>query len=185
MSLESRFWAKVATSTDGCWLWTAARQRNGYGKIGAGTHDAGTLLAHRVAWELVNGPIPNGLCVLHRCDNPPCVRPDHLFVGTIKNNAQDMARKGRGVLQQHPERAARGTRNGAHTRPEKVLRGQRVGTSKLTWAEVERMRDEHRAGVRIADLARAFGVSWSNVKWIVTGKHWNGSEHSTGGLALA
>src|SRR5215831_69343 len=171
LSLEVRFWPKVQKS-DGCWLWTAAKQRTGYGKISAGGAGAGLLLAHRVAWELANGPIPPGLCVLHHCDNPPCVNPIHLWLGTIKDNGLDMSRKGRGVLQKHPERAARGKQNGAYTHPEKVLRGERVGRSKLTAEQVKEIRSKYSDGVRIAQLAREFGVCWSNVKWIVSGVHW-------------
>ena len=170
-SLEARFWPKVQKSAD-CWLWTAATHRNGYGKIGAGRQGDGTLLAHRVAWELTYGPISDGLWVLHHCDNPPCVRPDHLFLGTVKTNGQDMSAKGRGHLQKHPELAPRGPRNGAHTHPERVLRGEATGNAKLTAARVQEIRAGYAAGKRIAELARGYGVSWSNVKFIVSGQHW-------------
>lgn len=82
------FWLKV-TKTDTCWLWTGRRDKNGYGKVGA-------ALSHRVFWELHNGHIPDGLYVLHHCDNPPCIRPTHLFLGTQADNVRDMAAKGRG-----------------------------------------------------------------------------------------
>lgn len=73
-----------------CWIWTGARMRYGYFQYGKKL-----IGAHRVAWELRNGPIPDGLYVLHRCDNPPCVRPDHLFLGTAADNTADMVAKGR------------------------------------------------------------------------------------------
>jgi hypothetical protein len=98
-SLEQRFWPKVSR-TGSCWLWTANRTRGRdgskrYGLIGAGRRGEGTLYAHRVSWEIHNGPVPEGLKVLHTCDNPQCVRPDHLFLGTQADNIADMLAKGR------------------------------------------------------------------------------------------
>ena len=82
---------------DACWMWTGALAGRGYGKL----RDVGVrrlLYAHRVSWEVTNGPVPDGFCVLHQCDNPACVNPSHLWVGTKKDNTQDMVRKGRGVF---------------------------------------------------------------------------------------
>jgi hypothetical protein len=77
-----------------CWLWTGAASGNGYGEF----HDRGhTLCAHRVAWELANGPIPAGMVIRHKCDNKLCVRPDHLEVGTQADNQRDKAVRRRGV----------------------------------------------------------------------------------------
>ena len=89
----ARFWAKVR-KTDGCWLWTAGTfaRRYGYGQFGLNGHPH---KAHRLAWEFTNGPIPEGLSVLHHCDNPPCVNPAHLFLGTRGDNTRDMMMKGR------------------------------------------------------------------------------------------
>lgn len=94
--VADRFWDK--TDRRGrCWLWLAARDRKGYGKFGVGTlgHDRRVESAHRVAWELTRGPIPGGMYVLHHCDNPWCVNPDHLWLGTRADNAADMVAKGR------------------------------------------------------------------------------------------
>jgi DNA-binding transcriptional regulator YiaG len=87
-----RFWSKVDKRPDECWNWEAARAKNGYGRF---MLNGRNRLAHVIAYELARGPIPSGLYVLHRCDNPPCVRPDHLFLGTLSDNTQDCLAKGR------------------------------------------------------------------------------------------
>jgi hypothetical protein len=94
--IAERFWPKVDSSAgpSACWPWTASCKVKGYGQIGAGGRQR-PLLAHRVAWEIANGPIGEGLVVCHSCDNPKCCNPAHLFVGTQAENLQDMTSKGR------------------------------------------------------------------------------------------
>jgi hypothetical protein len=94
---EDRFWSKVERS-QGCWLWTGGANEHGYGRfqIGRSRDEASVELAHRYSWRLATAlDIPPGLCVLHLCDNPPCVNPDHLVLGTQAANVFDMVQKNR------------------------------------------------------------------------------------------
>lgn len=92
--IEARFWGKVERqSADVCWIWRGTLVRGGYGQFSV--RPGQRCAAHRFAWELSNGAIPDGLFACHRCDNPPCVNPAHLFLGTPKDNMQDKVAKGR------------------------------------------------------------------------------------------
>src|SRR5207237_6240778 len=104
-SLRERFWSHVDATSD-CWVWTAARTPLGYGV--AADEQRRARRAHRISWQLAHGPIPEGLRVLHHCDNPPCVRPSHLFLGTQFDNMADARQKGR---------TASGGRNGSVVKP--------------------------------------------------------------------
>ena len=92
--IADRFWERVDKTGD-CWLWTGSLNATGYGTIGKGGRGNGIYLAHRVSFELHHGPIPDGLFVIHSCDNPPCVNPAHLRAGTSRDNMQDAISRGR------------------------------------------------------------------------------------------
>jgi hypothetical protein len=100
-SRSERFWGRVdkGSSNSECWEWIGHRLKSGYGNF---SDNPKNLRAHRVAWELTHGPIPPGQQVLHRCDNPPCVNPSHLFLGTIADNVRDAISKGRHVHNPYP-----------------------------------------------------------------------------------
>ena len=98
-SLEDRFWNKVRKNDgpDACWVWIGARRGPGE-QYGSFNMDGATVHAHRLSWQIHFGAIPNGLHVLHRCDNRPCIRPSHLFLGTPLDNTRDMWQKGRAKM---------------------------------------------------------------------------------------
>lgn len=167
---RQRFWAKV--DKDGpvpphmphlgnCWVWTGGRIPSGYGKMSL---DCKSVLAHRVSWHLAHGG-PAQLLVLHRCDNPACVRPDHLFEGTCKDNTEDMVKKGRCSYGVAPV-----DRNGANNGRAVLdwelvrwLRDQRPGKAKIDRLAKER-------GVRSRTLTEAMeGVTWR--KWSSSSRH--------------
>lgn len=103
-----QFWGSVdIASHDSCWVWTGLRRAQGYGS----THLCGrNYRSHRMAWALTRGEVPNGMCVLHRCDNTSCVNPEHLWLGTYADNNLDMAKKGRvrGAVVSNPDRCKNG-----------------------------------------------------------------------------
>lgn len=95
------FWSKIEKTEDGCWIWKGASGgRQGYGSF---SYKGKAYRAHRLAWSLENGPIPEGHFICHRCDNPPCVNPAHLFAGTALDNVRDMWEKGRAHIQPKAE----------------------------------------------------------------------------------
>jgi hypothetical protein len=137
----ARFWAKV-DKTGECWVWTKGRQTKGYGQFVNQYH---WHLAHRFAWEVTHGPIPEGLQVCHRCDNPPCCNPAHLFLGTIADNMADKIRKGR--------------------QPSKITADQ-VLIIRARYANAPKKR-----GVG-TQLAREFGVTHAQISNIIHRKRW-------------
>jgi hypothetical protein len=152
----------------GCWEWTQARRKKPslpYGCVSIGDRQKVT---HRLMYELAVGSIPCGMMVLHRCDNPPCCNPDHLFLGTHQGNMADMVAKGR---------QATGARSGRHTKPERTARGSRNGRAKLDEEKAERIRVRYAAGgVKLKDLADEYGVSIQTVWKIAKGKRFTGGK---------
>ena len=148
-SLWDRFWKKVDDS-GGCWLWLGSTFPNGYGKISS---HGKSLLTHRLSWEIDHRqPVPDGLEVLHRCDNPPCVNPVHLFLGTQAENIADMDAKGRA------------------NRPR--LAGEQSPRARLTVLVVREMRRLHALGVGPHRLGSMFGVSVGAACHVIAGRSW-------------
>lgn len=151
----NRFWSKVAApNANGCRLWLASTNiEHGAGQFG--TTESNASIAHRVAWRLTYGPIPDGMNVLHRCDIRPCVEPTHFWLGTQADNMQDMATKGRAL--------------GTH----EDTGGENNAAATLTWERVRKMRElRAKHGFTYDQLAEKFGISKSQVSHIITGKQW-------------
>jgi hypothetical protein len=171
--IVARFWAKVPRCEHGetcetcCWEWQGARGKNGYGNFYISRFDNRVIhaRAHCVAWELAHQEfISLDLWCLHRCDNPPCCNPRHLFLGTQQDNVDDMRRKGR---------EARGDRHGLRKHPEAVKRGEQSHYAKLTTRQVLEIRELAATGQHHrADLASRYGVSVSAILDAVTGRNW-------------
>lgn len=168
----ARFWEKV--NKDGpipqhmphlgkCWVWTAQIQSNGYGRF----RSSFSRYAHTFSFVLAFGQT-SGLLHLHKCDNPRCVHPDHLFSGTSLDNSRDMVSKGRC-------NTPRGDRNGSRTHPENLARGEQHGRSKLRLQDVEAIRGMLLSGVVQRKIAHQFHISQAEVSNVKLGKKWAGS----------
>jgi len=143
VGFEDRFWGRVDKRQDeGCWLWTSHCNKGGYGKLGS-------KLAHRIAWELTYGPIHTGLDVCHHCDNPKCVNPSHLFMGTARDNIRDCISKGR--FADH--------------------KGEANPRAKLTEALALEIRETNLPQRKLASL---FQVSKGTIYYIQKGMTWQG-----------
>ena len=160
-SLGERFWLRVDKNgplpphrpeLGPCWIWTGYKDDTGRGQMSKGRRGETRERAHRVSWMIHHGPIPPGRVIGHSCDNPTCVRPDHLFLGTQAENIADMTAKGR--RQNSP----------------------RLGTAhhkaKLTDAQVAAIRRERLAGATLPQLASKYGVAKTTVWGIVSGRAW-------------
>lgn len=159
-SHEINFWPYVKrNSTNKCWAWIGNRQKVGYGQIWKDGRPQG---AHRIAWEIANGrKAPSNRWVLHRCDNPNCVNPNHLFLGTPKDNHQDQIAKGRRPIIRPFSK-----------RPELIKRGEDASAAKLREFQVLEIRRKAALGQSQTLLSKQFGVSPSNINRIVNRTRW-------------
>lgn len=139
-----RFWRHVVVR-DGCWGWTRYRDKDGYGKLWV---NRTFVSAHRFSWELHHGPIPDGLCVIHTCDNPPCSNPEHLRLGTVRENTWDAARKRR------------------------LSHGKDRPAAKLTDAAVLDIRARYRAGETQQAIADRYSVTRPCIGYVVRRETW-------------
>lgn len=145
--IEERLWSKIKRGNpDECWEWSGTKSL-GYGQIKI---NGKMIHSHRLVWELTYGKIPDGLFCLHRCDNRGCNNPKHLFLGTAKDNVDDMEIKGRAV---HPK-------------------GSKAGTSKLTESQVIEIRGLRQNGVPIKVIAKVYAVHFSQISSICTRRTW-------------
>lgn len=151
----------------GCRIWMGSCAANGYGQIGYRGRNA---YAHRVSWALHRGPVPAGLSVLHRCDIRCCVNPEHLFLGTARDNVRDMMKKDR-----HRMSAPTGNRNPIRLYPG-LLAGERHGMAKLTEKNVLEIRRRYAAGESQKRLAESFGVNQPHISRIVRRENWTTTE---------
>jgi hypothetical protein len=142
---QERFWQRVF-KTDSCWLWTLIPSAKGYGRW---TVEGRKVFTHRYAWTITNGPIPDFLRVLHTCDNPPCVNPDHLWLGTDADNGRDKKEKGR---------AAKGENN---------------GRAKITIEIVDLIRSQYKTGnYSHRSLAKKYSLSKTEIGHIIREEKW-------------
>ena len=152
-TVAERFWPKVTKAgPDDCWPWNAGRDDKGYGTLST-RHGKSPVKAHRVSWELHNGPIPPGKEVMHDCDNPPCVNPRHLKLGTHQQNMADAHKRGRINNYRH----GRGENNNAAKLTADQVREVRLFAGKLTQTA----------------LAKEFKVSRRTIFNILNRKQWN------------
>lgn len=178
---EARFWRKVNKNgplpdqsnphyagLGPCWVWTRGVNSGGYGTFCINGKDS---RAHRIAWTLANGQIPHdgsyhGTCICHRCDNPSCVNPAHLFLSAISGNNRDRGIKGRG-------NTPKGESHGSHLHPERLARGEASGMSKLTAAKVVEIRALYAAGgTTLKTLAAQFHVAFSTISSVINRQTW-------------
>lgn len=150
--LDDKFWNKV-DKTDQCWIWTGRTYR----KYGAYSHKGKKYRAHRAVWESIHGAIPVGMVICHKCDNPSCVNPDHLFIGTQADNVRDCKEKGR-------------IRHGDYLPP--PIRGSANPNAKLKESDVIEIRKAHQNGATQLGIAKQYGVHPSIIWQIIHGRAW-------------
>lgn len=188
---KARFWAKVNkdgplpdqsnphyAGLDRCWVWEGTKNDGGYGRVWALGR---SLMTHKLSFLLSGQELPkDSPLALHRCDNPPCVNPNHIFNGTYLDNARDKCNKGRHVSSPgikngaftHPEKIPRGDDSFSRKHPERIARGERQHSAKLTAEIVREMRTCHAAGETSVSLGARFGVSQAAANYAINRKTW-------------
>lgn len=157
--MEERFVEHFEVDENDCWIWTRSRTNQGYGAFKrAGSRKP--QLGHRISWEIHRGLIPDGLLVLHKCDRPACVNPDHLFLGSFKDNTQDMVSKNRHSAKYWPRP------------PERVARGNAIPLAKLNPGLVLEIRAAFATGESMRSIGRRVGVTHESIRKVVRGKSW-------------
>ena len=156
--IKKRFWKKINKTKD-CWIWKEGCFINGYGQFRVGTKK---MKAHRVVFMMINGEIPKNKIICHKCDNPKCVNPQHLFLGTHKDNALDSKNKGRRAF---------GLRHGTYTKPHTRCKGEKNGSAKLTKENVIAIRLQHK-NTSVDVLSKNFKISKSQIRNIINYRAW-------------
>lgn len=165
-------------SVDECWDWLLATDDDGYGIAWGGEGGKKKNGAHRAVYSMVFGEIPPGLCVCHRCDNPPCCNPFHLWLGTNAENTADRNAKGRQAIgdrhwtKLHPEKIKRGKESWSHLHPEKHSRGVNHYLAKLDDEKVRQIRVMLNEGVTQSEIARFFNVNPGAISLVRHKKNW-------------
>lgn len=166
-TVKSRFFKYVnKDNVSGCWNWTGSKTKRG--KYGQFSFGGKPVRAHRLSFEFENGTIPDGLFVCHKCDNPACVNPDHLFLGSQKDNMGDCKTKGRNS----PPPRLIGEFHPLRLHPERVLHGEKHGCAKFTLAEVNLICEKLRNGSTQKELADQYHVNVSTIYRIVHRETW-------------
>lgn len=149
--LKYTLFNRTRLAENGCWEWVGGMASGGYGAI---SRNGKMVRAHRISYEAYKGSIPKGMVVRHMCDNPACINPDHLILGTQKDNAADRSARGRGHK----------------------LKGAAIGTAKLTEAQALEIKS---STLSLTELSEKYGVDKSNIWSIRSGKSWKHLNHSS------
>ncbi len=177
-----RFWGKVSVTggVDACWPWKSYTDKDGYGNFGWRVDGKyRQIRSNRMAWMLTKGAIPDGMHICHKCDNPRCCNPRHLFVGTPLQNRQDCVKKDRHSrgdrhpFRIDPSRAPRGDRNGSRVKPERLKRGEENSNAALSSDDVRLIRRLYKTTCpNQSELARLFNVKHACIWNIVNRRTW-------------